>query len=200
MHLAKIGWFMRHHQLLQIQQMFLRQSFSIVLLQFSNIQRLFFFQSLLFMVEPLEVKFLLLLSQALHTFVRSLNLFASVLCNEKFSLSPARCLKNSGSERVGSLRSRRGFPCSFNGRLRSIFRFRKAIDILTSLFQIFVVFRSHVAQSFFQIIFQCIGICCFICEGVELFVFTKCFGHCFFTRFNQTFNSYFPFCAIDSFN
>ena len=55
--------------------------------------------------------------------------------NEKFPLSLARVLKKSGKGHSVCLRSRSGFLRGFNGILRSLFRFRKPVDILTSLFR-----------------------------------------------------------------
>ena len=77
--------------------------------------------------------------------------------------------------------------------------FRKAINIITSFFENFVVLHSHVAQPAFQITLHGFRVCSFICERLKLFLFTKWFGLCIFTQFNLTFNSYLPLCVTYSF-
>ena len=202
MHLAGIGWHLKHLSLVQIQPMLLPPAsfFYLPPVQQANKQQcLFCFHSLFVLLEPLEVNFLLLLSHTQLIFVLSFNLPESVLCKKKFPLSLARFLGNLEDGRFGSMRTRLGFCSSFNGRLRSFSCFRKAINILKNFFQNFVVFHGHVAQPALQITFEFLRVCNFISERLQLFEFTNSFGHCFFTQFNQKFIACLPFYVIYSF-
>ena len=96
---------------------------------------------------PLEVKFFLLLGQTQYTFVQSLILFASIFCNEKFSLLLPGCLGNSRSRGFGSLRRILGFWSGFKGRLRSFSRLRKAIGVPTSFFFKTLLFSTVMSFS-----------------------------------------------------
>ena len=118
---------------------------------------------------------MLLSSQAQHTFVLSFNLLVSVFCKEKFAMSLARCLRNLEKGRFSSLRAELGFLSGFNGKLSrfSFFPFEDGHRCTHEPFPNIVDFHSDVTQLPYQVIFQCFGVCNFICGRKELLVFTK---------------------------
>ena len=202
MHLAGKGWLLRHLQLVLSQPMLLLPVSSYFLLSAQQASALVL----------LSFGFLAL-DAVFHQ--RSNSCFCWVRCNILpfcRSISSRRCFARRSSRcRLLDVKRRRKAEVLdvweadlvFGTVLTedwSLLRFRRAIVLLTSLFQNFVVFHSHVAPPIVQIIFQSIGLGSFFYERAEFFVFTKCFGHGFFTRNNQKFDCYFPICFIYRFH
>ena len=151
MHLGGIGWLLRHLQFVLYPPMLLPPFSFYYLLPVQKGSKLVRFSFVLLL--PSAAKSQVLASrepdETKHTFVLSLNLFSSVFCKENFSFSLARCLRNSGSGHFGTVRGRLCFRSGSDGILRSLFLFRKAMDLLNSFFQNIVVFHIHVAQAVF---------------------------------------------------
>ena len=133
---------------------------------------LVFLHLLFFLLESLEAKFLFPSIQMQHTFF-----LLSISSRRCFAAKTSRCrccMSWKHQKQMFWMSEKRlGFRSSFNGILKGNFHLRKAIEVITSVFETFVALHNLVTQSPFQINFQCSGVCYFYSKRVESLVMTS---------------------------